>query len=534
MRDVTLEETLQRKYRREFEQKEAYIKELEQAKEALADYSKNLEIKVQERTAELASANRTMKALLESLGQGFFIFDQEGVVSEIATKACLSVLEKDPRGMRVWDVLGLKSKEIESFKKWSQTLFLELLPFEDLVPLGPAHYSHTEKRSIQLSYHPLRGDEQEIIGIVVVATDVTDLVQAQEQAQKEKAYAQLVLKLTHNKKQFGMFYREAQDWIDRIRQTSKAFEESPDELFRALHSLKGGASSFSLLSVAHACHEAESILASDQLSQEEKKSSLAKVVLKIEEEFRNFKLEFDEFLKRIDEDQGPIKEISESKIIQFGERFLAFNSNVQYHFYFEFLFDSIGSCLEGLNNPWAEVAGQFGKEVAPIEFINPHFQIWPRPYEALFNTLIHAVRNAADHAIELPEDRIRLGKPREGHLTIDVRSESQFFIMKIADDGAGIATDRLRLKLKELGVEQIDSLSDYEVNQYIFWPQLSLKEKVTEISGRGVGMDAIKDEAIKLGGRVWVNSTPHRGTEVNIEVPFIQPGSFYQGKKNAS
>jgi two-component system chemotaxis sensor kinase CheA len=298
--------------------------------------------------------------------------------------------------------------------------------------------------------------------------------------------------------------------------------------------LKGGASSFLLLSVAKACHEAESILASDQLSQEEKKSSLAKVLVKIEEEFRNFKLEFEEFLKRIDQDQGPIREISEAKIIQFGERFLAFNPNIQYHFYFEFLFESISSCLESLNNPWAEVAGQLGKEVAPIEFKNPHFQIWPRPYEALFNTLIHAVRNAADHGIELPEERVRLGKTREGHLTIDVRSESQFFIIKIADDGAGIATDRLRLKLKERGVEKVDSLSDYEVNQCIFWPQLSLKEKVTEISGRGVGMDAIKEEAIKLGGRVWVNSTPHQGTELNIEVPFIQPGQFQKEKKVAS
>jgi len=524
MRDVTLEETLQRKYRREFEQKEGYIKELEKTKEELADYSKNLEIKVQERTSELASANRTMKALLESLGQGFFIFDKFGQVSDIATKACLRVLEKDPRNRPVWEVLGLNEKATENFKKWSQTLFLELLPFKDLAPLGPTHFAHSEKRSIQLSYYPLRGDAEKILGIVVVATDVTALVQAQRQAQKEKAYAQLVLKLTHNKKQFGMFYREAHDWLLQIRNASINFDQSQDELFRALHTLKGGAASFSLLGVAEACHEAETILACDQLSIIEKQQSLSKMLVALEQEFSNFKTEFEDFLKRIDEEQGPIKEILENKLIKFGEIFLGFNSNIQYHFYFEFLFETIGPYLEGLNNLWGEVAGHLGKEVEPIDFANSHFPFWPRPYESLLNTLVHAVRNAADHGIESPEFRKMQGKSRSGRLQIEVKSQAQSILLVISDDGAGIATEKLRALLNNRGVENVDALSDFDVNQYIFSPKLSVKDRVTEVSGRGVGMDAIKQEALKLGGRVWVESISGKGTQLYIEVPFLLPG----------
>jgi len=175
-RDVTLEETLQKKYRKEFEQKEGYIKELEEARMKLEDYSKNLEVKVAERTAQLSSLNNRMEALLNSLGQGFFIFNQQGLVLDVASRACQDTIEKDPRGMHIWDALGLADKQIAGFKKWLIPVFSEMLPFEDLAPLGPPRYPHSQDKDIELQYFPLRSDAGVLQAVVVVATDITSLV----------------------------------------------------------------------------------------------------------------------------------------------------------------------------------------------------------------------------------------------------------------------------------------------------------------------------------------------------------------------
>lgn len=533
MRDVTLEETLQRKYRQELEQKEGYISELEKAKEQLADYSRNLEIKVQERTQELADANRMMKALMDSLGQGFFIFNQQGRSLDIATRACEDILEKDPRGKDIWDVLNLNAKSTESFKKWMVTAFAEMLPFEDLAPLAPSHFEHSANRSIQLNYHPLRSDENEIVGIVVVATDITELVQAQAQAQKEKANAQLVLKLVHNKKQFSMFYREAHEWVDKIKNQIHQKHMDTQELFRSLHSLKGGAASFALMPVAEACHKAETILAQENISDTKKQNQLSEACGLIESAFSNFKLDFEELLKSMEQGQGAIKEIPEDKLIQFGERLLNHQPQLQHHFYFEFLFESLAPLIEPLNNPWAEVAGQLGKEVEPIEFVNHHLPLWSQPYEPLLATLIHAVRNAADHGIEMPEERLAKGKSRAGHLKFELLLQGNTVQWILSDDGAGINPTRIREKLKSQGKSNVESLSDQEVIQHIFDSQLSTKEQVSDISGRGVGMDAIQAEATRLGGKAWVKSTVGQGTQLFIEVPYLTPAMSRPGLKSA-
>jgi two-component system, chemotaxis family, sensor kinase CheA len=524
MRDVTLEETLQRKYRKELEQKEGYIQDLEQARLDLQDYSKNLEVKVEERTQELGLANRTMKALLDSLGQGFFIFNEEGLILDIVTKSCEMILEKDPRGQKVWSVLNLLEVEEKNFKKWIQTIFAEMLPFEDLAPLGPNSYSHSLGHNIELSYYPLRDLDESIIGVVVVATDITDLVKAQKEALKERAHAQLILKLMHNKKQFGMFYSEAHEWLHRIKKDLNSFEEKSEELFRALHSLKGGAASFSLLDVAEACHGAETVLSDHKLPWDDKKQSLFSMVEKIELAFFQFQEEFETLLGQPSQDLGPKKEISENKIIQFGQRFLNHNPQLQHHFYFDFLFESIGTFLESLNDPWAEIAGQLGKQVDPIHIVNYHCSFWPRPYTSLLNSLIHIIRNAIDHGIEKPEERLSRGKLAQGHFLIEVKADSRHLILTLSDDGGGIATEKLKEKLKaKMTQSLLDSWSDFDIHQAIFLPDLSAKDEVTEVSGRGVGLDAVLEEAKKLGGRAWVESVRFQGTTIHIEVPFITP-----------
>lgn len=115
-RDVTLEERLQKKYRSELEKKEKVINDLEIAKIQLEIYSKQLESLVAERTKEITSLNKMMKALLDSLNQGFFVFHPDGKCLPFYSKACLKIIECDPSYKFIWDVLNVEADKILGFK----------------------------------------------------------------------------------------------------------------------------------------------------------------------------------------------------------------------------------------------------------------------------------------------------------------------------------------------------------------------------------------------------------------------------------
>ncbi|MEN0058914.1 MAG: PAS domain S-box protein, partial [Bdellovibrio sp.] len=264
VRDVTLEERLQKKYRAELEQKEDVIKALEDAKLQLENYSKNLEQMVAERTAELSRLNQTLSALLDSLGQGFFIFTEEGRILDVSSKACENTVECRPNNQWIWDVLKLNPEKVEGFKRWMQTLFAEMLPFPDLAPLGPPRFAHSLGRHIALEYHPLRTSEGRIEGVVVVASDITSLIEAQQQAEKEKEHAKLIIHMIKSKREIHRFIQEAQSLLRSLH--SQVAEDLPhqqydfESLYRDLHTLKGGAALFSVKDLADTCHKAEETL----------------------------------------------------------------------------------------------------------------------------------------------------------------------------------------------------------------------------------------------------------------------------------
>jgi len=150
--------------------------------------------------------------------------------------------------------------------------------------------------------------------------------------------------------------------------------------------------------------------------------------------------------------------------------------------------------------------------------------------EAIKDPLMHLVRNSCDHGIESPEIRLRAGKPAQGLLTLRAYHEGGQVNIEIGDDGAGIDVARVKQKAVDNGLlrlEQADKLSDREALCLIFEPGLSMAKTVTNISGRGVGMDVVKSHIEKIGGVVDVTSRIGEGTTVKIRIPLtlaIIPG----------
>lgn len=142
--------------------------------------------------------------------------------------------------------------------------------------------------------------------------------------------------------------------------------------------------------------------------------------------------------------------------------------------------------------------------------------------EAMKDPITHLVRNSVDHGIELPEDRVAAGKPAEGVLLLRAFHEGGQVHIEIADDGAGIRAERILKKAVENGVvssEQASRMSEQDICKMIFLPGLSTAEKVTNISGRGVGMDVVKTNIEKISGAIDLDTEVGRGTVFKIRVP---------------
>ncbi|VAX30458.1 Signal transduction histidine kinase CheA [hydrothermal vent metagenome] len=142
--------------------------------------------------------------------------------------------------------------------------------------------------------------------------------------------------------------------------------------------------------------------------------------------------------------------------------------------------------------------------------------------EAIKDPMTHIIRNAADHGIELPELRRERGKSEKGTLLLKAYHEGGHINILISDDGAGINVDRVKNKAVEKGVvtqEIADKMSERESLNLIFHPGLSTAEKVTNVSGRGVGMDVVKTNIEKIGGTVSMSSRVGEGTQMRIEIP---------------
>ncbi len=140
--------------------------------------------------------------------------------------------------------------------------------------------------------------------------------------------------------------------------------------------------------------------------------------------------------------------------------------------------------------------------------------------EELLDPLMHCVRNSLDHGIENPEDRLAAGKSEEGQILLKASNEGNMIVIEIADDGAGINIDSVKKKAIDRGIiHPSKNLSDVEAYNLIFEPGFSTAKKVTNISGRGVGLDVVRKEIEKLNGTVTVQSSLGKGTKFIIKLP---------------
>ena len=165
-----------------------------------------------------------------------------------------------------------------------------------------------------------------------------------------------------------------------------------------------------------------------------------------------------------------------------------------------------------------DLAGKLGKQ-AELRTVGEGTELDKGLIEKITDPLTHLVRNSIDHGIESPADRLAAGKPEKGTITLRAFHQGGNVIIEVTDDGRGLDRDKILAKARERGMTVPDTITDAEVWQLIFEAGFSTADQVTDVSGRGVGMDVVKRNIHALGGRVEIDTKPGAGTRIAVRLP---------------
>jgi two-component system, chemotaxis family, sensor kinase CheA len=181
----------------------------------------------------------------------------------------------------------------------------------------------------------------------------------------------------------------------------------------------------------------------------------------------------------------------------------------------------IGNAWQKLPRVVRDLCADLGKDIE-LQLHGAETELDREVLEQVKNPLTHLVRNSADHGLETAAERVAAGKPARGTIRLDARHQGGYIIIEIADDGRGLDLARIKAKALELGLAseaELAAKSDAEICNYIFRPGFSTAAQITSISGRGVGMDVVRNNIEQIGGTVELHSAPGVGTAFTIKIP---------------
>ena len=516
---------------------QAYEKEAE-AKRVLKNHAVSLHKRVLEKTSELKKEKDALKVILEetsrqkksrdqllgSLGQGYLTFNSNGIVDEGTTKITEQLLEthllKDsPEGLKVWDILfrDQNQKNI-NFKTWVKNVFEGRILFKDLNELAPKTFEGRHKKYIELEFRPIFKEEEgkkiSVDKLILIASDKTKELELKKQLEMDKEKTDFVTSCLGNPAEFVDLLDDTYMVLDSYYEER---DNEPETLFRKFHTLKARFSQYGLRSITQLLNNIETIISNKQVN-----------ILK--QEIKNFENQLKTFLKenrliveaanKFLADEGSTVQVSD--IINNTEGY-KIDKNYMQLLMKNYLLTDIKKKFEKYRPLIFELASKQGKKV-DLKIYGDEIKVDERRYSDFIKNTIHLFRNMVDHGIETEKERINLTKSEVGIIEIDFRLKTDSFVVKFFDDGSGINPESIKGKLIEKGLkkeEELEQVNQQSLVEMIFTPGFSTKEELTDISGRGVGLDAVKKEVEKLGGSISVHSRLGEGTLFVVELPLL-------------
>lgn len=461
-----------------------------------------LERKVLKRTAQLDARNRDLHAVLDHIGQGLVMIDLAGQPAAERSATLEAWLGPIAEGetLPAWlrrtaprtaDMLALGLDELSE----------GIMPAELTLDQLPRRLE-AAGRHLALAYTPIRRGE-DIEKLLVVVTDITAQLASERLEGEQREQAQLVERLIRDRGALVEFLDEATGQVDVVC----AHHHDLVGVRRALHTLKGNAAFFGVSGLSDLCHQLEtSVEETGAAPTEAQRSELADRFQRLRARVELFLGSRPDALEVSNADLADLeREIAEhAPHRELAERVAGWR--------LEPAARRLGRIAEQVHR----FAGRLGKGEVEVKSDGHGVRLDAAEWRSFWSSFVHLVKNAVDHGLEDPEQRTEAGKSREGHVELSTRLVDSELVVEIADDGRGIDWKAVARKAAGLGLPHG---TDRELTEALFANGVSTKDEVTEISGRGIGLGAVRAECESRGGRMDIVSAVDVGTRVRFSFP---------------
>lgn len=470
----------------------------------------HLESLVKARTESLSQRERALRLVLDSTGDGLIEVGRDGKLTG-ANSAAASRWFGDLRaGQRLSDCLfGDDPEQAGLFAMAFDQLTEDIMPWElsrDQMP----NRVQREDRILELDYKRVL-EAGEFSKVLVIARDVTESVHSEAFEQSTREQHELVTRLLQDKHGFAQFVKDAEALLNAL-----ATETDLTVAKRHLHTLKGNVSIFGLTSLADLCHQVE-----DRIAENNALPS-AKEVADLAALWRLRLSSIESFLTAMSETRLEIEKSEHDKLIL---SLIDRNDSVEIVNMVEvWSWPRTSERLVRLR-AHAEFLGKRLEKALDVKIVHNDLRA-PRDYlEKFWPSLIHVLRNAVDHGAETESERAAAGKPKATQIELITERTDATFQVCIRDDGRGV--DRAALLAAARRVRP-DVAEDTPLEDLLFMDGVSSRNEVTQMSGRGVGLSAVRQACVAEGGRLEVTTTPGKGTSFRFTFrpPVVKPGAL--------
>ena len=525
----------------------------------IAEQNATLELRVAERTSQLRQKTNDIQAMLENMPQGVLTVLPGGVIHPEYSAYMETIFDtKDIAGKTLMDLVftntslgsdALSTVEVavgsvigEDSMNYEFNSHLLVTEFDKTMSNG-------DVKSLELSWSPITDDNDTVEKLMLCVRDVTELKRLASEAGAQKRELEIIGEILGvSQEKFGEFIDSAKKFVaenkEILQKTPQKDMDAVGLLFRNMHTIKGNARTYGLLNMTNTVHETEQVY--DELRKDPEKvweqesmlAQLAEVDALLDEyhKINDVKLgrkgpgrrgSVEKFLM-VEKDQVA-RALELIKAAKAADAQAMANALHEVDQTLSLIgTEKIDHVLAGILESMPSLAKELGKEPPKISIEDHGIVVRTQIVGLLKNVFTHVFRNSMDHGLETADVREAAGKSAAGHIRLNLSIKDGRLQFKLGDDGRGLAVAKIRQKAIDNGLIPADgNTPPEEIAQLIFASGFSTAEKVTEVSGRGVGMDAVKGFLQREGGDVAIHFTDNTVADMRpFELVITLPEKF--------
>ncbi len=483
----------------------------ENMRESIKSLTDHLEDKVEQRTYELQVAQNENEKILDTMKTGLLSINSHYINGSQYSKITESIFEsKELVGVNFFKILKLflDTDKLRMTDKYLSILFNSTIDDSFIYDLNPLQKVRGKFQNGSIKYLEFYFDriyvDGQIVGIMVIIEDITEsslLNKRLEVNQKnmDNQMKQLLAILNIDTQALGMFISDTSEDIAELKAIvtlKKLDEKNLNHIYRLVHSIKGNAALLNLLLISEIAHMGEEEIIIIQKKYEFSSKDMRQINKLI--------VDLDRSLAQINELIAKLKNFKSS-----------FSKNSDLNL---IMFDSINKTINRLGKIMNKGV-EFTYDKFDIKLLNDGNR------KIIKDILIQIIRNSINHGLETYQRRKEVGKPLNGMIKLlSQKKDSAFFTLIIFDDGRGLDIDQLRdkaLRMNKAEFKDILSWNDDQIKELIFQEGFSTQKVVNLTAGRGIGMDIIKRETEKLGGKIYLESEKGKYFKIKLDFPYV-------------